>query len=79
VSRRPEAILNASSGDRDAAERAAQAVAAASRPIDDVRAPAEYRRAMAAVIARRVIVATMERAGGGGPGIPASDALHGAK
>ena len=74
-----EAILNGSDGSRDVAERAAQAVAEASRPIDDVRAPAEYRRAMAAVITRRVIVAALERAAGGGPRIPASDALHGAR
>ena len=74
-----EALLNGSDGSRDSAELAAQAAAAASRPIDDVRAPADYRRAMAAVITRRAIVAALERAGGGGPRIPASDALHGAR
>jgi CO/xanthine dehydrogenase FAD-binding subunit len=74
-----ERLINGSDGGREAAERAAQAAAAASRPIDDVRAPADYRRAMAAVITRRVITAALERAAGGGPGIPASDALHGAR
>ena len=74
-----EAILNGSEGGREAAEQAAQAAAAASRPIDDVRAPADYRRAMAAVITRRVILGAVERAHGAGPTIPASDALHGAR
>ena len=74
-----ESILDGSDGSRDVAERAAQAAAAASRPIDDVRAPADYRRAMAAVITRRVILGAVERAHGAGPRIPASDALHGAR
>jgi CO/xanthine dehydrogenase FAD-binding subunit len=74
-----EAALNGSDGGHQAAERAAQAAAHAARPIDDVRAPAEYRRAMAAVITRRVITAAVDRAHGRGPGIPASDALHGAR
>jgi CO/xanthine dehydrogenase FAD-binding subunit len=74
-----EATLNGSDGGRAAAEQAAQAAATASRPIDDVRAPADYRRAMAAVITRRVIVAAVERARGAGPAIPASNPLHGAQ
>jgi CO/xanthine dehydrogenase FAD-binding subunit len=73
-----ESALRGSDGGRAAAEQAADAAAAASRPIDDVRAPADYRRAMAAVITRRVIEAAVARAAGGGPPIPASDALHGA-
>ena len=55
-----EAALNGSDGGREAAELAAQAAAAASRPIDDVRAPADYRRAMAAVITRRVVAAAVD-------------------
>jgi CO/xanthine dehydrogenase FAD-binding subunit len=74
-----EQALNGSDAGRAAAEGAADAAAAASKPIDDVRAPADYRRAMAAVITRRVITAAIERAAGGGPRIPASDALHGAR
>jgi carbon-monoxide dehydrogenase medium subunit len=74
-----EEALNGTDGGRAAAEGAAEAAAAASNPIDDVRAPADYRRAMAAVITRRVITAAVERAQGGGPPIPASDALHGAR
>jgi len=80
VRRIPEAeqALIGSDGGREAAEEAAKAAAAASRPIDDVRAPADYRRAMAAVIARRVILAAVARARGETVSIPASDALHGA-
>ena len=80
VHRVPEAerALIGTDGGRGAAEVAAAAVAAASRPIDDVRAPADYRRAMAAVIARRVILAAVARARGEVVPVPASDALHGA-
>src|SRR5207247_6972546 len=37
-----ESILNGSDGGREVAERAGQAAASASRPTDDVRAPADY-------------------------------------
>jgi CO/xanthine dehydrogenase FAD-binding subunit len=47
-------------------------------PISDVRGSAEYRRAMAAVIANRAITAALTRARGGSVPIPASPALHGA-
>ena len=60
-----EAALIGSDGGRDAAEAAGRAAAEASRPIDDVRAPADYRRAMAAVITRRVVEAAVTRARGG--------------
>ena len=73
-----EAALIGSDGGREAAERAASAAAEASRPIDDVRAPADYRRAMAAVITRRVVQAAVARARGETVAIPASAALHGA-
>jgi CO/xanthine dehydrogenase FAD-binding subunit len=73
-----EAALVGSDGGREAAERAAQAAAAASAPISDVRASETYRRAMAAVMARRAIEAAVARARGESVPIPASPALHGA-
>jgi xanthine dehydrogenase iron-sulfur cluster and FAD-binding subunit A len=59
-------------------QAAADAAAAASRPISDVRGSADYRRAMAAVITRRAIVVAIARARGERFPIPASPALHGA-
>ena len=57
---------------------AAEAAAAASEPISDVRASIDYRRAMAAVITRRAIEAAVARANGKAVPVPASPALHGA-
>lgn len=73
-----EAALVGTDGGRAAAEAAAQAAAAGSAPISDVRASADYRRAMAAVIARRAIEAAVARAKGETVPVPASLALHGA-
>ena len=64
---------------RASAEAAASLFAAATAPISDVRASADYRRAMAAVIARRAIEAALLRATGGEVAIPASSSLHGAR
>jgi CO/xanthine dehydrogenase FAD-binding subunit len=69
-----EALLDGSDGGEAAIEAAADAVAAASRPISDVRGSDRYRRAMAAVIARRAIAAALTRASGGTVPIPASQA-----
>ena len=73
-----ESALNGTDGGDAAVEAAAAAAAAASTPISDVRGSAEYRRAMAAVIANRAITAALTRARGGSVPIPASPALHGA-
>jgi CO/xanthine dehydrogenase FAD-binding subunit len=62
----------------DAIAAAAAAAAAASTPISDVRASADYRRAMAEVMAARAITAALARARGDDVPIPASPALHGA-
>ena len=48
-------------------ERAARAAARSANPIDDVRASADYRRAMVPVIVRRALTRAVERARGGGP------------
>jgi len=73
-----EAALAGSDGGTGAVEAAAAAAAAASTPISDVRGSADYRRAMAAVIAQRAITAALTRARGGNVPIPASPALYGA-
>jgi CO/xanthine dehydrogenase FAD-binding subunit len=73
-----EEALVGTDGGRAAAEQAAQAAAAASEPISDVRASEDYRRAMAAVLARRAIEAAVARARGASVPVPASRFLHGA-
>jgi CO/xanthine dehydrogenase FAD-binding subunit len=75
-----EAALAGSDGGGGAVQAAAAAAAAAASPISDVRASAEYRSAMAAVIARRAIATAIARARDGAETvpIPASPALHGA-
>lgn len=74
-----ETALAGSDGGDDAVRVAGAAAAAAATPISDVRATAEYRMAMAAVIARRAIAAAIARARAGAAAvpIPASPALHG--
>jgi CO/xanthine dehydrogenase FAD-binding subunit len=76
IHRTPEAegLLDGSEGGDAAIAAAADAVAAASRPISDVRGSDRYRRAMAAVIARRAIGVALVRAAGGTVPIPASQA-----
>jgi CO/xanthine dehydrogenase FAD-binding subunit len=73
----PEAAeaLVGSDGGADAVARAAEAAAAAAEPISDVRASADYRRAMAEVVARRVLTAAVARAGGDEVPVPASSAV----
>jgi CO/xanthine dehydrogenase FAD-binding subunit len=67
-----EAALTGSDGGDGAVGEAARAAAAAAAPISDVRGSAEYRAAMAEVIARRAITAALRRARGDGVPIPAS-------
>jgi len=77
VAEAEEALVGGDGGDADVAV-AARAAAEGAAPISDVRASADYRTAMAEVVARRAIAAAITRAGGGDVPIPASDALYGA-
>jgi len=71
-----EAALIGSEGGDDAIAEAARAAASGSSPITDVRSSAEYRSAMANVIARRAIVVALARARGEHVPIPASAATY---
>ena len=70
-----EGALVGSDGGAAAVNEAAQAVARAAMPISDVRGSADYRRAMAEVLCRRVVSAAVRRARGEAVPIPASEAL----
>lgn len=72
-----EAALMGTTGDAEARAAAGVAASAASAPIDDVRASADYRRAMAAVVTRRAIAGALARARGETVAIPASSSLFG--
>jgi CO/xanthine dehydrogenase FAD-binding subunit len=72
-----EAALAGSDGGEQAVGAAADAAAAASQPISDVRGSADYRRAMAAVITARAVAGALARARGATIPVPASPALHG--
>jgi CO/xanthine dehydrogenase FAD-binding subunit len=69
-----EAALTGTTGDDEAVAAAARGVAAGSSPIADVRGSAEYRAAMAEVIARRAITTALARARGEQVRVPASAA-----
>jgi CO/xanthine dehydrogenase FAD-binding subunit len=71
-----EAALVGSDGGDEAIAEAARAAASGSSPITDVRSSAEYRSAMANVIARRAIVVALARARGEHVSIPASAATY---
>jgi CO/xanthine dehydrogenase FAD-binding subunit len=73
-----EEALVGSDGGGGAVGEAARAAAAAAEPISDVRASADYRRAMAEVVAGRVLATAVARARGETVPVPASDALFGA-
>jgi CO/xanthine dehydrogenase FAD-binding subunit len=72
-----EAALVGTDGGAAAIAAAAAATASASAPISDVRGSADYRSAMAEVIARRAITGALTRARGGEVEIPASQATFG--
>ncbi len=73
-----EQALTGTDGGDAAVAAAARAAAAGSAPIGDVRASADYRLAMAEVVARRAIAGALARARGETIPVPASDALYGA-
>jgi len=72
-----EAALVGTDGGGAAIAAAAAATVSASAPISDVRGSADYRSAMAEVIARRAITGALTRARGGEVEIPASQATFG--
>jgi carbon-monoxide dehydrogenase medium subunit len=72
-----EAALIGATADAAAFRIAAEAAAAAARPIDDVRAHADYRRAMLVVVVARTLAAAAARARGESIPIPASRWAHG--
>jgi CO/xanthine dehydrogenase FAD-binding subunit len=74
-----EAALVGSDGAMSAVAAAAMAASEAARPISDVRGSAEYRRAMAVVIARRAIQTAIARATGEDVAIPASESTTGTR
>jgi CO/xanthine dehydrogenase FAD-binding subunit len=57
-----EEILRGKALDSELLKRAAGAAAASARPIDDVRASADYRSAMVPVIVRRALTRAFDRA-----------------
>ena len=67
-----EATLRGASPTREAFAAAGRAAADAAHPIDDVRASADYRRAMLAVVVARVLAASAARAVGEAIPVPAS-------
>jgi CO/xanthine dehydrogenase FAD-binding subunit len=72
-----EAALRGAAPTRETFSAAGRAAAAAAHPIDDVRASAEYRRAMLEVVVARVLAAAAARAAGDTIPVPASRWAHG--
>ena len=58
--------------DDEVLRRAAQAAASLARPIDDVRAPAEYRQAMVPIAVHRALTVAVRRARGEPVAVPAT-------
>lgn len=61
-----EAVLAGRDASPESIEETGRLAALAARPIDDIRAPADYRRAMVPVVVRRSLERALERARGGG-------------
>ncbi len=72
-----EAILVGAKADAETFRAAGAAAASAASPIDDVRASADYRRAMLAVVVTRTLAAAVARARGDQIPVPASRWAHG--
>ena len=72
-----EAALVGARATPDACRAAGAAAAAGASPIDDVRASADYRRAMLEVVVARTVAAAIARARGEAIPIPASRWAHG--
>jgi len=72
-----EAALAGRPPDPDVLREAGAAAAAAASPITDVRASADYRRAMVAVVVTRALKAAIGRACGDAVPVPASRWAHG--
>jgi CO/xanthine dehydrogenase FAD-binding subunit len=72
-----EEVLVGAAADAATFRSAAEAAAAAASPIDDVRASADYRRAMLVVVVARTLAAAAARARGESIPIPASRWAHG--
>jgi CO/xanthine dehydrogenase FAD-binding subunit len=65
-----EAALVGAAPGSDVFKTAGDAAAASAQPIDDVRASADYRRAMLAVVVARTVAAACARAAGGADTVP---------
>ncbi|HEX5823526.1 MAG TPA: FAD binding domain-containing protein [Candidatus Limnocylindrales bacterium] len=72
-----EAVLVGAAADPETFRAAGEAAAAAASPIDDVRASADYRRAMIVVVVARTLAAAAARARGVSIPVPASRWAHG--
>ncbi len=73
-----EALLIGTTGSHDAIQSSAEAASQSSAPISDVRASADYRKAMTTVMVRRAIAGALTRAQGTELAIPATSSLQGA-
>ena len=59
--KKAESILAGTPPDKETIQQAAEAAAAASAPLDDIRATAAYRKKMAAVLVRQALENSLRR------------------